>query len=80
MTLLSRGPGPVPAARARSQTLSQHGHAATCVSTQRREVRDIDRKCKSDSHNSCQEWGEERSENVYLQLAPSSAEENTLLE
>lgn len=58
---------------ARSQTLSQHGHAATCVSTQRREVRDMDRKCKSHSHNSCQERGEEWSENVYLQLAPSSA-------
>lgn len=30
-----------------SQSPSQHGHTATCVSTQRREVRDMDRSVKA---------------------------------
>lgn len=40
-----------PAHRPRAST------ATTCVSTQRREVRSMDRKCKSHSHNSCQGQG-----------------------
>ena len=63
-----------------SQTTSQHCRVATCVSAQRPKVRDTDRKCKSHSHDSCQEQGEQWSENVYSQLAPSSAQENTLPE
>lgn len=40
-----------------SQTPSQTRPTTTCVFTQRGKLRDKDRKCKSHSHNSCQEQG-----------------------